>query len=239
MPETQTPMLNGHTIILTPPSGSYDNLQGAPPIMFIHPDAAYAGWAMKPAVNTPQIVLQPFTQFANAIPQPYHPCNGNGGSKCSCGGNCSTLENKNLMSSVLAQSNFNKMSVPSSNLSTPKNNLSIIQNYPLAVNVCPKQVPDYPTIPWKGVKCYLTQIDNCNVKICYCWRVVPTAVPLHDYFISSIQIFPPCSVDPFNISQDAGRQIISDDPEHLSASLPLCPNSVLNYFRFSRPSCIS
>jgi hypothetical protein len=105
MSSVQNPVMNGFTILSAPPLGAYNDMPSPamlgmqPPSMFMQPTIPLPGMSSIPGMGITQVMASPFTQFVNGMPwQPTtpstspsvsdHPCQGNGGSGCGCGGSC-------------------------------------------------------------------------------------------------------------------------------------------------------
>src|SRR5689334_8499537 len=104
MPSIQNPFANTATILSTAP-GNMAAMQGANAQMLgIMPQQANSSAiSMNPGIDLYGGMAMPFTQFVNGVPAVQtqvtsgsasdHPCKGNGGKDCGCGGSCMEAKN--------------------------------------------------------------------------------------------------------------------------------------------------
>ncbi len=113
----------------------------------------------------------------------------------------------------------------------------------VSYSTCPSTTPDFPLIGWVDGGCYLTTVDGCSVKICFCYRTV-ASVPRTDICITGIY---PQTIDGnpcFGISWVAfindvisSDQVIKDAIPHITWwTCPQCPNYTYT-FNMTAISC--
>jgi hypothetical protein len=95
----------------SPYSAAYTSL-GRNNSLTYQPYTPFGGGNISDLMNPSKIITQPFTQFVDGkIVE--HPCNGNGGSSCECGGSCGKTEYSSTNLNFL---NYSTLPYPPNNL---------------------------------------------------------------------------------------------------------------------------
>jgi hypothetical protein len=106
---------------------------------------------------------------------------------------------------------------------------------------CPSTVPDFPSIPWSSGGCKNYFINECEIEVCYCFRVITVSgVDVRfDYLVTSIDLLgdDDCVWQYVSSWEDlifkAGEKLILDDPEDF-APCPPCPSRDFRYTFFAQ-----